>query len=127
MTQAEEQGRICGVPYDGAALVDTAWDLGIGDQTAIWFMQKVGRELHAIDYYEASGLPIAHYAEVLTKRGYSYGQHYLPHDAGAREKQTGKTTAELLQAIGFRPTIAPRLGRRRRNSASARDDSPDMV
>jgi phage terminase large subunit len=109
ITQAEQDGRVCGVPYDGAAMVDTAWDLGVGDSTAIWFMQAVGRELHAIDYYEASGLPIAHYASVLAQKTYSYRDHILPHDAFAREKGTGKAVADLLQAIGVKPRQAPNL------------------
>jgi phage terminase large subunit len=109
IAQAEQDGRVCGVPYDGAALVTTAWDIGIGDSTAIWFMQAVGRELHAIDYYEANGLPIAHYAAVLAQKGYSYGEHILPHDAFAKELGTGKAVADLLQAMGIRPKQAPNL------------------
>jgi hypothetical protein len=35
----------------------TAWDLGIGDATAIVCAQLVGKEVHVIDYYEASGEP----------------------------------------------------------------------
>ena len=109
VTAAQDDGRICGVPCDGAALVDTAWDLGIGDATAIWFLQAVGREIHCIDYYEASGLPLSHYAEVLARRGYAYGQHIVPHDAEARELGTGRSRAELLQGMGIRVRIAPKL------------------
>src|SRR6185312_7260327 len=47
---AEKEGRLGKVPYDPAVPVETWWDLGIGDSTAIWFMQRVGREWHAIDY-----------------------------------------------------------------------------
>jgi phage terminase large subunit len=53
MRQAETDGRVAGVPYDPAALVWTAWDLGIRDATAIWFAQVIGREIRIIDYYEA--------------------------------------------------------------------------
>ena len=48
-------------------------------------MQAIGRELRAIDYYEASGLPLAHYVEVLKAKAYAYDSHIMPHDAGARE------------------------------------------
>jgi len=109
ISDAEADGRICGVPYDGAALVDTAWDLGIGDATAIWFLQEVGREIHAIDYYEASGQPLAHFAQVLLNRGYAYRDHILPHDAEARELGTGKSRAEMLDGFGIRSRIAPKL------------------
>jgi hypothetical protein len=56
LREAQTQGRIAGVPYDPAALVWTAWDLGIRDATAIWFAQVVGREIRIIDYYEAAGV-----------------------------------------------------------------------
>jgi phage terminase large subunit len=32
---ALEEKRICNVPYDPSSRVDTFWDLGIGDSTAI--------------------------------------------------------------------------------------------
>ena len=109
MAQAEEDKRITGVPYDGAGLVTTAWDIGIGDSTAIWFMQGIGRELRAIDYYEASGMPLAHYVEVLTRKPYAYAEDILPHDAQARELGTGKSIQELLQGMERKVRIAPKL------------------
>ena len=60
MLRTEQDGRIAGVPYDPAALVWTAWDLGIRDATAIWFAQVAGREIRIIDYYEASGVDLGH-------------------------------------------------------------------
>lgn len=107
--EADDEGRVCGVPYDGAALVTTAWDLGIGDSTAIWFIQQVGREFHAIDYYESHGLPLAHYVEVVKSKPYKYEQHVLPHDAEARELGTGKSRYELLRSMGLKIKIAKRL------------------
>jgi hypothetical protein len=34
----------------------TAWDLGVSDSTAIWFIQCINRERRLVDYYEASGV-----------------------------------------------------------------------
>ena len=65
MVRAEAERRITGVPYDPAALVWTAWDLGIRDATAIWFAQVVGREIRIIDYYEASGVDLGHYVREI--------------------------------------------------------------
>jgi len=42
LLRAELDKRIGNVPYEPAAMVWTAWDLGIRDATAIWFAQ-VGR------------------------------------------------------------------------------------
>ena len=80
MKEATEEGRITRVPYDRGASVVTAWDLGIGDSTAIWFGQFVGQEVRIIDYYENSGVGLDHYAKVLLDKEYQYEQHILPHD-----------------------------------------------
>lgn len=107
IVQAREQGRIARVPYQPALPVHTAWDLGVGDATAIWFFQMAGAERHYIDYYEASGEGLPHYAKVLQDRGYVYGQHYAPHDAAARELGTGKSRVEIAQALGLRFVVVP--------------------
>jgi hypothetical protein len=110
MVEAEAQGRICSVPYDRATLVWTSWDLGIGDKTAIWFCQVVGREIHLIDYYEAAGVDVAHYVSKLREKPYEYGGHFLPHDAEAREKGTGQTYMDHLRNLDVRNTsIVPLL------------------
>ena len=105
MSRAEADKRICGVPYDPAALVHTAWDLGIDDSTAIWFAQVVGKEVHIIDYYEASGEALQHYAGLLNSKPYSYGDHWFPHDAEAKELGTGKTRTETLASLGVKAKI----------------------
>ena len=103
IAQAETDKRIAGVPWDPAAKVTTAWDLGIGDSTAIWFAQSVGREVHVIDYIESSGQPLGYYAQAIQARkdqGWVFSDHILPHDAEARELGTGKTRVETLRQLG---------------------------
>jgi hypothetical protein len=102
MAQADQDKRVTGVPYDPAAQVWTAWDLGISDATAIWFAQVVGREIHIIDYYEASGVDLGHYVREIQNRPYVYGGHIVPHDAQARELGTGKTRLEVLENLKLR-------------------------
>jgi hypothetical protein len=110
MKEATEDGRISNVPYDRAASVITAWDLGIGDSTAIWFAQFVGQEIRIIDYYENSGVGLDHYAKVLLDKEYHYEQHILPHDVQVKELGTGKSRLETLDALGIRNIeIAPKL------------------
>jgi phage terminase large subunit len=104
----DADGRLCGVPYDPAVPVWTAWDLGIGDATAIVCAQMVGREVHVIDYYEATGEPLTHYVAWLDSKPYRYGLDLLPHDAGARELGTGKTREEMLRANGRKVRVLPR-------------------
>jgi phage terminase large subunit len=108
MRQAKEQKRITNVPHEPSLPVWTAWDLGIADATAIWFAQVVGREIRIIDYYESSGVELAHYVRELQKRDYLYAGHFVPHDAQAKELGTGKSRIELMQSLGLRSiTLAP--------------------
>lgn len=110
LNRAREQKRISGVPYDGSSLVHTYWDIGISDATVIWCAQRCGREWHLIDYYEERGKSATFAASWVRSRGYSLGEHYLPHDAAAREKGSGLTYQEVLEQNGIRSQIVPRLG-----------------
>jgi hypothetical protein len=112
MVRAENENRITGVPYDASVPVHTAWDLGIGDSTAIWFYQLVGREVHLIDHLEMSGKGLEWYVGELKTKPYTYGTHFLPHDAGARELGTGKSLQEQLGDLiggGHMITVLKRL------------------
>lgn len=79
---AREDGRITRVPYDPSTQVFTAWDLGFGDATAIWWCQYVGRELRWLEYYENCGEQLDHYVQIVKSKPYNYSKHYLPHDGG---------------------------------------------
>lgn len=109
LEQAEQGGRIISVPYQTELAVDTWWDLGIGDSTAIWFSQRAGLEQHFIDYYECNGEGLAHYAKILQEKGYVYGSHWAPHDIEARELGTGKSRLEVAKGLGLNFKVAPRL------------------
>jgi phage terminase large subunit len=109
MTKADNENRIGHVPLDSNVGVETWWDLGIGDSTAIWFAQRVGEEVHLIDYYENSGESLMHYADVLEDKGYTYSRHIAPHDIQARELGTGKSRLEVSQELGIMFEVAPRL------------------
>jgi phage terminase large subunit len=108
--EAEVSGRIGRVPYDPLAPVETWWDLGVGDSTAIWFVQRVGPEIRLIDYYEMTGEGLPHYAKVLQEKSYVYSQHVAPHDIVVRELGTGKSRLEVARELGLTFIVAPRLG-----------------
>lgn len=104
----EKKGRIIEVDYDPAVTVDTFWDLGISDTTAIWFVQYVGGNVHVIDYVENAGKGLEWYVAEIKTKPYAYGEHYIPHDGAARELGTGRTRQESLFELGLRTTIVPR-------------------
>jgi len=106
---AQAEGRITNVPYDPSVRVDTWWDLGVGDSTAIFFTQTVGRAVHVIDFYEARGEGLPHYCKVLSSKGYLYGDHNAPHDIEVRELGSGKSRREVAWDLGLNFRVVPKL------------------
>lgn len=112
MQQAERDGRIGNVPWVQNRQVFTWWDLGIDDSTAIWFAQSIDGEVHLIDYYEASGVGLEHYAKVLKEKPYVYADrgHLLPHDVEVHDISTGKSRFAFLAGLGIRGRVVPMRG-----------------
>jgi hypothetical protein len=110
LQQARSDGRITSVPYEPLLPVDTAWDLGVGDNTAIWFSQSTrGGEVRLIDYYEASGEGLPHYVNMLRQKPYSYGGHWAPHDIEVREFSSGQSRHATALSLGITFRIAPKV------------------
>jgi hypothetical protein len=107
----QAEGRIAPIEIVKDVRVHTAWDLGVSDSTAIWFIQCVGRERRLVDYYESSGVGLDHYVQVLhdkrMQHGWKYGEHFLPHDIQVREFSSGKSRLESLRALGIEATVVP--------------------
>jgi hypothetical protein len=110
LQDCRKSGRITRVPYEPALPVDTDWDLGIGDATAIWFSQSLkSGEVRLIDYYETTGDGLPQIAGVLQRKGYTYGTHWAPHDIAVRELGTGKSRLDVAKSFGISFSITPRL------------------
>ena len=103
LARARTEGRIAPVPYDPRLPVDTFWDLGVDDETVIWFHQAAGLEHRFIDYYANAGEGLRHYVQVLQARDYVYGTHYLPHDVGVTSLSTGRSRLDTLKSLGVAP------------------------
>ena len=107
---AHEDGRVTTVPYDPMLPVDTDWDLGMDDSTAIWFSQThPGGMVGLIDYYEASGQGLVHYRDILSQKPYTYDTHWAPHDINVRELGVGKSRLSIAGDLGLFFQIAPRV------------------
>ena len=106
LASAEAAGRMVAVdPMDGP--VHTAWDLGVGDSTAIWWWQAHGQEIRVLDFYENHGQGLEHYAAVIAAKAWPKGHDWVPHDAKVRELGTGRTRVETMQKLGLRPRLVP--------------------
>lgn len=108
MSKARQDRRICHVPYDDHARTFSAWDIGIGDHTAIWVYQVVGNEVRFIDYYENSDESLSHYVKWIRRLDLDFDMHILPHDAGSREKGSGKTYAQIAREMGLKVQVLER-------------------
>ncbi len=120
---AERDGRIGDFKFDPGKPVKTAWDLGVDDYTAIWFLQDDGHRVFVIDYHEASNagaeqivkdaLPelnpdteevAARLIELGRDRPFVYAAHYVPHDVKVREwGQGAKQRSLTLMGLGVKP------------------------
>lgn len=111
-----KEDNIREVAYDPKLSVYTAWDIGYSDDTAIWFWQMSGGEVHVIDYYASNGHGVNHYVDVLNEKGYNYAKLggkpflWLPHDARAKTFASGgKSSQEQFMALGYSSRIVPEL------------------
>lgn len=104
------EGRIRNVPYDPILLVHTAWDIGVDDQTAIWFFQvHPAGEIKIINYHEDNGYGIDYWVRFIKEKRYVYGQHLFPHDAQARSFAAGgRSTVENARSLGMDLMVVPR-------------------
>ena len=110
LSELEKNNHRTVVPYDPWLDVYTVWDLWINDSTAIWFWQRLGKEIRIIDHYENNWEGLSHYVGVLRDKWYRYWTMYLPHDAQARSVQTWKTVEEKMYEYWFNDIqIVPRL------------------
>jgi phage terminase large subunit len=107
IAEAARQNRIREIAYDPEMPVHTAWDLGMGDSTAIWFFQVAPDGVRFIDHYENHSQPLGHYAGVLAAKPYKYADDWVPHDAKVRELGTGRTRVETLKSLGRKPRLVP--------------------
>lgn len=114
MASARKQGRITTVPWEPGHPVNTFWDIGLNDEMAIWFHQRIGAQDRFIRYYENSGESFAHYVQHMQSLGYVWGRHYLPHDGDTERLGIEKnwTPKQMLEDLGLRNVeIVPRIDR----------------
>jgi phage terminase large subunit len=111
MLKVRTTGRIREFEPIPGVPVHRAWDIGVRDDTSIWWFQVVGGWIYIVDCYTNSGCGVDHYAEIVHSKGYAPGVDYVPHDAKVMEWGTGRTRIEQMQAHGLNPTLVPMAGK----------------
>ncbi len=114
LNRAEIDGRLAPIPMNPMSNVDTFWDIGVGDETAILFTQNVGQQIHVIDIYRNQGEGLNHYAKVLKDKAdensWIYNEHWAPHDIQVRELGSGaQTRLDIAKQLGIPFMITPNL------------------
>lgn len=85
--------------------VHRAWDIGVRDDTSIWWFQVIGGDPHILDCYTNHGAGVEHYAQVCAERGWQNGTDYVPHDAKVFEWGGGRTRLEQMVIHGLHPKL----------------------
>lgn len=115
MATARVQGRVVKKLPIESAPVYTFWDIGRGDMTSIWLMQKAGPDHRFIGHYGASGEELNHFTTWLQGTGYTFAKHFLPHEAAykriGKTPDTNQSIEEMLQELmpGQRFDVVPRV------------------
>jgi len=108
--KARDENRICRFPIYPGLPVHSAWDIGVGDSTAIFLFQHLANgHYNFIHYYENSGESLLHYLRFLNRyreeKGIEYGRHFVPHDMKNREFTSGVDRLESAREFGYRMDV----------------------
>lgn len=112
LSAAITEGRVSpSIKYDRSKGVVVAFDLGRSDMCACWFMQQIGMEHHAIDFYGNTGFGIDHYIDEIQRRKYGIKRILLPHDAANHHQAASKTIERQVRDVypGEVVKIVPKL------------------
>ena len=133
--RAESEGRIRPSLFDPDLQVYTAWDLGYGDATAVWFYQLANNEVRFIDYWQDTQRDAQQCCEALYGRSinvsqlnpdtsavtkwtfggeneykhrqaYRYERHHQPHDAAYKlQSARGRSFAQQCYEFGVKAVV----------------------
>jgi len=118
MVSVRKEGRIAEIDAIPDRPVHRAWDIGVRDDTSIWWFQVVGTQVYVLDCYTANGVGVDHFATVIEQRDKERGWNihkgnklpaidFVPHDARVKEWGTGRTRVETMQGYGLNPQVVP--------------------
>jgi phage terminase large subunit len=108
-----DENRINELLIDTEKPIHTAWDIGFGDYTAIWWFQEgSGGSYNFLNYYANSGEGMRHYIDKINafkdEHNLIYGKHFLPHDVSQGEWTTGETRINMLREFGIQASLLTR-------------------
>jgi hypothetical protein len=112
--EVRNEGRVLDIEPDFDRPIDRSWDLGVNNDTVIWWSQSHGSQLLVLDVMAGSQVGVEHFRDEIFKRheqrGWIHGNDYVPHDAKIKEWGSGRTRVETMQSLGLNPTLVPLAG-----------------
>jgi phage terminase large subunit len=117
ITDAKKEGRVGFVAPDPLmsfhAFIDIGGTGARADAFTIWIMQFIGKEIRALDYYEAVSQPLATHLAWLREREYlpKHTQIWLPHDGNTNDKVYDVSFESAFNEAGYDVEVVPNQGR----------------
>jgi phage terminase large subunit len=105
MELAEAEGRVREFALDPNLPVDVICDLGYTDDTVLVFFQKWRNQVLVHEVYSNNETEWDVYLDEMESR--DVREVYLPHDARAKNLQTGRSIVEQTIRRGYRPRLVP--------------------
>ena len=109
MLTVRSEGRIDEIEPLPDRPVHRAWDIGVRDDTSIWWFQVVGLQVFILDCVTAPHGDVEIFAGEVRKRreqhGWIDGTDFVPHDAKVREWGGKRTRVESMIAEGLKPQL----------------------
>jgi hypothetical protein len=105
MEAAQNEGRVREIELDPALPLDVITDLGYADDTVLAFFQQSPHGIRIHEIYSNNEMEWDHYLDEMDSR--NVRDIYLPHDAKAKNLQTGRSIVEQTIRRGYRPRIVP--------------------
>lgn len=115
LKDAKSAGRIRPLAYDPMLPLYSYHDIGgagaKADAYTIWLCQRVGADIHWLDYYETRGQTLAYHANWMRDQGYESAHIILPHDGLNTNNVSGKKFEDHWREAGFRNVrVVPNQG-----------------
>jgi phage terminase large subunit len=117
LLQAREEHRIGKLNVDPLMTLRAFFDIGgtgaKADAVSIWIAQFIGKEIRALNYYEAIGQELSVHVAWMRDNGYTPDKHvriYLPHDGVNNDKVYDVSYESELRRAGYIVEVIPNQG-----------------
>lgn len=101
LQKAEEEGRICAIPYNPMLKVHVILDLGKGDSLFTSMVQKHLSAVMVIDTIAGTHYSIPSLSDALKEKKYNWGKVWLPHDGFTSTLNSPRSTEQQFKALGW--------------------------